>query len=255
MRWYHTIELPGGEVTPGEYDLRPIVDRLPWPESMAGMRCIDIGSRDGFYAFHMERLGADEVVSLDIEDPDLVDFPGHRPRLEEVRAVLDEGNRAFQAARAALGSRVVRSTVGVYDLTVQDHGRFDFAVIGTLLPHLRDPARALAAARGVLDGHLLANEAVIPGLDSFRRRPVVELVVSGSPFWSIANPAGLRRMVETAGFEVLEVGRPYLVPSGAGARRRSPGEYLARPIRDLPRRLLLRLGMPHAWVLARSVVR
>ncbi|MGH2951470.1 MAG: class I SAM-dependent methyltransferase, partial [Solirubrobacterales bacterium] len=213
-RWYHTIELPGGVVTPGEYDLRPIVDRLPWPRSLAGRRCLDIGSRDGFYAFHMERLGAAEVVSLDIAEPALVDFPGGRPADESVRAELAAGNRAFELAREALGSSVIRSTIGIYDLTVADHGVFDFAVIGTLLHHLRDPARALAATRAVLDGQLLANEAVIPGLASLSRRPIAELVVSASPFWSTPNPAGLRRMVETAGFEVLEAGRPYLVPRG-----------------------------------------
>jgi tRNA (mo5U34)-methyltransferase len=254
-RWYHTIELPGGLVTPGEYDLRGIVGRLPWPTSLKGLRCLDLGSRDGFYAFHMERLGAGEVVSLDLEDPDLVHFPGPRPASESVRAELVAGNRAFELARRALGSRVERSTIGVYDLTEKDHGRFDFAVIGTLLHHLRDPARALAAARGVIDGKLLVNEAVVPGLDSFRRRPIAEFVVSSNPYWIVPNPAGLRRMVETAGFEVLGAGRPYLIPRGAGARRPSLGEYLARPVRDLPRRLLLRRGAPHAWVLARAVVR
>ena len=29
--WYHTLELPEG-VTPGWFDLRPVVDKLPWPE-------------------------------------------------------------------------------------------------------------------------------------------------------------------------------------------------------------------------------
>ncbi|MGH2923394.1 MAG: hypothetical protein ACRDKH_05125 [Solirubrobacterales bacterium] len=48
MRWYHTIELADGTVTPGEYDLRPVMERLPMPDSLQGMRCIDVGSRDGY---------------------------------------------------------------------------------------------------------------------------------------------------------------------------------------------------------------
>src|SRR5207302_43882 len=40
--WYHTLELPGGVVTPGWFDLRPIVGRLPWPE-VRGARCLDVG--------------------------------------------------------------------------------------------------------------------------------------------------------------------------------------------------------------------
>ena len=63
--WYHTIELAPGLVTPGWFDLRPIVDLMPWPD-VRGRRCLDIGTYDGFLAFEMERRGADEVVALDI---------------------------------------------------------------------------------------------------------------------------------------------------------------------------------------------
>src|SRR3954454_2123419 len=75
LRWYHTLDLPGGVVTPGEYDLRPIAGRLPWPQSLQGLRCLDVGSRDGFYAFEMERRGAVEVVSLDVDDPSAYHLP------------------------------------------------------------------------------------------------------------------------------------------------------------------------------------
>ena len=55
--WYHTLELPGGIVTPGWFDLRGVVDRLPWPD-VRGKRCLDVGTYDGFYAFELERRGA-----------------------------------------------------------------------------------------------------------------------------------------------------------------------------------------------------
>ena len=45
--WYHTLELGPDVVTPGWFDLRPIVDRLPWPD-VAGKRCLDVG--------HLRRL-------------------------------------------------------------------------------------------------------------------------------------------------------------------------------------------------------
>jgi tRNA (mo5U34)-methyltransferase len=255
LRWYHTIDLPDGSSTPGEYDLRPIVGRLPWPESMEGMRCLDIGSRDGFYAFEMERRGATEVVALDIDEPALVQFPGPPPPRHRVQRELDAGTLAFEAAREALGSKVERSTAGVYDLTESDHGRFDFAVIGTLLHHLRDPARALAGTRSVLDGRLLVNEAVIPGLDSLRRRPMAEVLVSEAPFWEITNPAGQRRMVEAAGFEIVDYSRPYLIPYGVGGGKLSLRACFARPLRDVPRRLLFsRRGALHAWTLGRAAM-
>ena len=55
--WYHTMELGPGIVTRGWFDLRPIVERMPWPD-VRGKRCLDIGTYDGFLAFELERRGA-----------------------------------------------------------------------------------------------------------------------------------------------------------------------------------------------------
>jgi tRNA (mo5U34)-methyltransferase len=63
--WYHCIDLGGEVVTKGWFDLRPIVDRLPWPD-VAGKRCLDVATYDGFLAFELERRGAAEVVATDI---------------------------------------------------------------------------------------------------------------------------------------------------------------------------------------------
>jgi tRNA (mo5U34)-methyltransferase len=249
-RWYHTLELPNGVVTPGEYDLRPIVGRLPMPPRLDGARCIDIGSRDGFYAFEMERRGAAKVVSVDIDDPDDVHFPGEPPDRELVRAELAAGNQAFELARDALGSRVERRHVSVYELDPDELGNFDFAVLGTLLLHLRDPVTALASVRGVLTGRLLLNEPVIPGVrTSLRRRAVAEPLMSGGPFWWLCNPAGLRHLLDAAGFTIIDCGRPYLVPFGTDHVRTPIARSLRRPVLDIPRRLAQRGGNLHCWVL------
>ena len=251
MRWYHTIELPGGVVTPGEYDLRGIVGRLPFPP-LAGLRCLDIGSRDGFYAFEMERRGARQVVSVDIDDPALLDFAGPSPGRELVQGELDAGNHAFEVARAALGSSVERAYCSIYNLDRAALGAFDFVVIGTLLLHLRDPARALTAVRGVTHGRLLLNESVIPGIDSWRRRPLAAGFTIHGPFWAIYNPAGLRKLVVNTGFRLEAASRPYLIPWGASRERASLRGALAGPMTDLPGRLMARRGALHAWVLARA---
>ena len=65
--WYHTIDIAPGVATPGWFDLRSVVDLMPWPD-VRGKRCLDIGTFDGFYAFELERRGAAEVVAVDIED-------------------------------------------------------------------------------------------------------------------------------------------------------------------------------------------
>ena len=72
--WYHTLELAPGVLTPGWFDLRPIVDRLPWPD-VRGRRCLDVGTYDGFLAFELERRGAREVVCTDLPDEQDWDWP------------------------------------------------------------------------------------------------------------------------------------------------------------------------------------
>lgn len=252
MRWYHTLELPGGVVTPGEYDLRPIVARLPWPASLEGMRCLDVGSRDGFYAFEMERRGAAEVVSLDVDDPADYHLPEPRPAASELVA-LEDGNRAFEIAREALGSNVRRHYRSVYDITPEELGTFDLAVIGTLLLHLRDPVRALRAVHGVLDGRLIVNDPVPASVATLDPRPRAEMLMQNGPFWWAVNPAGHQRLLEAAGFRVLSRSRPYVIPWGAGATPMSLRRALTGPVRDIPRRLVYRRGALHVWLLAEPV--
>ena len=48
--WYHTIELAPGVVTAGMFDHRSAVDRYLLPESLTGLRCLDVGTMDGFWA-------------------------------------------------------------------------------------------------------------------------------------------------------------------------------------------------------------
>ncbi len=251
LRWYHTIELPPGVVTRGEYDLRRVVGRLPWPASLAGLRCLDVGSRDGFYAFEMERRGAAEVISIDIEDAGLVDVPGTRRDEAAIQAELAAGNAAFEFARRALRSDVERRFTSIYDLEDSGLGGFDLVNVGTLLLHLRDPVRALRNLRAVTTGSVVLNEPTRLGLDLYRRRPLAEAVMQGEPFWWLCNPAGLRRIAEAAGLEVVRTGRPYLVPNGPGWERETLLRCFRAPLRDVPARLVLMRGAPHVWILAR----
>ena len=251
MRWYHTLDLGDGLVTPGEYDLRQVsASRLPWP-SLQGARCLDVGSRNGFYAFEMERRGAAEVVSLDVDDPADLAFPAGAPPLDAIAAEVRAGNECFEVAHAALGSRVRRVYRTVYELDPEWIDSFDFVVIGTLLLHLRDPVGALQAVRRVTSGTLLLNEAVAPTLSLLRRDPVTDLGMVVNPFWFVPNPPALRRWAEAAGFRVERSSRPYVVPWGPGADVPSQRFVWSGPPQGIPRRALVRRGNLHVWVLAR----
>src|SRR4029450_2264672 len=64
--WYPPTGPAPGVVTPGHFDIRPVVDRLPWPDVL-GKRCLDVGTYDGFLTFELERRGAEEGVATESE--------------------------------------------------------------------------------------------------------------------------------------------------------------------------------------------
>jgi tRNA (mo5U34)-methyltransferase len=260
--WYHTIELPG-TVTPGRYDLRPVARRLPLAESLRGLRCLDVGTADGFWAFEFERRGAAEVVAIDT-DPEHLDWPVVRGRDTETatRGALDR-RRAFAAAHRSLRSSVEHRLLTVYELSPDQIGEFDLVFVGSLLLHLRDPLRALAAIRTVTRGRLLVNDAISPTLTVLRpRTPAVEFHGLGDFRWWLPNAKGLARLVEASGFRIVATGKPYPLPSGSGAPRRRPlladGRWHSverrRPsLGALAHRAVRAFGVPHAWVLGEPV--
>jgi tRNA (mo5U34)-methyltransferase len=248
--WYHTIELAPGVVTPGWYDLRGLPDRLPLPASLAGKRCLDIGTFDGFWAFELERRGADEVVAIDILDPERWDWPADsRPETIADVGRRKDGGAGFDIAREALGSSVERRELSVYDLD-ESVGMFDFVYLGSLLLHLRDPVRALERVRGVCRGQLLTVDQIdLPLTLAVRRRPVAYLDAVGRPWWWRPNQAAVVRMVEAAGFELADAPRRVFMRAGAGHPR--PPLRLAfrhREARELG--FAARFGAPHVAVLA-----
>jgi len=255
--WYHTMELTPGMVTPGWFDLRPVVGKLPWPD-VSGRRCLDIGTYDGFYAFELERRGAAEVIAVDIPDHNSWDWPPDvraRGGQELARLAGPEKGLGFRIARELLGSSVEWRPVSVYDLAATELGTFDVIVCGSLLLHLRDPLRALDAVRGVCRGVLLSMEQIDLKLTALLRRvPVAQLDGMGSVCqWWTPNAAGHRRMLMAAGFSIERSTRPFVVPFGpahppVGTSLRSRAELWFR------RAAAGGTGVPHAAVLARPAV-
>jgi tRNA (mo5U34)-methyltransferase len=187
ITWYHTIDLGDGVITPGEYDTRAAASRIPLPADLSGRRCLDVGTHDGFWAFEMERRGASEVIAIDLDDPRRVDISEPVPELgPELLADRESRPQAFWCAHRALASTVDRRDLSVYDLDGDELGSFDFAFLGTLLLHLREPVRALTAIRKVLapGGTLLVNDPVsLPLTVRHPRRPVHQLTLEPSkPF-------------------------------------------------------------------------
>jgi tRNA (mo5U34)-methyltransferase len=120
--WWHSFELPDGRIIEGVATLDALRHRIaqfPIPERLAGKRVLDIGTWDGWFAFEMERRGA-EVMAIDRLD---------NPRFREIHAML--------------GSRVDYRQMDVYELTPERIGAFDIVLFMGVLYHLKHPLLAL----------------------------------------------------------------------------------------------------------------
>jgi len=252
VSWYQSVRLPDGSVTPSQFDTIDELARIPFPASLAGKRCLDVGTSNGFWAFEMERRGAAEVVAIDVRRAARFDWPGNSKA--DFRAGWDRESRGphgFDIAHEALGSSVQWRELPVYDLAPDVVGEFDFVFIGSLLLHLRDPIAALAAINRVLRGELLSVDSISPPLTIMHpTQPVARLEAPGRPLWWMLNLRAYRRLFEAAGLDIVARGRPFFIrPSSAYDF--APSSRRAFFLR-LQEASLRRQGVLSTWVRARS---
>jgi tRNA (mo5U34)-methyltransferase len=203
--WYHTIDLGHGVVTPGFVDHREQIPAYHLPESMAGLRCLDVATFDGFWSYEMEKRGAAEVIGIDIAKGTDVDIP---------MFILDEAGSwpetsmgaGFRAASKILGSKVRHEICNVYDLTPERFGMFDIVFLSDLLLHLRNPQLALERIASVCRGKAIIGEVYNPMLECVTNRNLTQYVlwVPGSYTWWQPSSSTLRQMMKVAGFDKVE---------------------------------------------------
>src|SRR6185369_8573086 len=195
IRWFHTIDLGGGVVTPGIDDSPVRLARVQLPPSLEGKTVLDIGAWDGFFSFECERRGAARVVAAD-------HFSWHGPGW---------GTKAgYTLAHQVLGSRVEDVDIDVMDLSPDRVGTFDVVLFLGVLYHLRHPLLALERVASVTREYLIVETVV--DLVGFRRPamafyPARELNNDPTNWWGPNLPA-VKGMLESLGFREVTVPRP-----------------------------------------------
>jgi len=235
--WYHTLELAPGVLTPGHIDLRGVAAKvLPAPGALRGARALDVGTFDGFWAFELERRGA-EVVALDLPRVEDAEWPaGKRRQLEQTAREWNiKLGRGFALAAEALGSQARRIESDVYDLGPElVGGPLDFVFVGSILLHLRDPVRALERIREILKpgGTVTIVEpfSVRDTLCSPRRAAATFRGAWSDFTWWIPNLAALRAWIEAAGFEQVRRGGLHHPPARPEMRQWLAGFSARRPV-------------------------
>jgi tRNA (mo5U34)-methyltransferase len=155
--WFHTFALNAehGLYTPGV--ARDHRYRIPvLPASFEGLRVLDVGTFDGFYAYLAEHRGAARVLAVDNEQ-----YVGW------VRArwgVTLEGGEGFRAIGALLGSRVEYRRGDALAVTGADE-RFDVVFCFGILHRVENPLGLLRRLGGLLSpgGRVLVETYGISG--------------------------------------------------------------------------------------------
>jgi hypothetical protein len=144
--FYHTVELPGGEVIPGPWDLRGREADYLGLVPLEGRRVLEFGPSTGHLSFWMEDQGA-EVVCFDAgwdASIDLLPAPGGETRKLRMdhAARLCEFQNSWWYLRQRRDSKAKMVYGDIYHLP-GDLGEFDVSTFGAILIHLRSPIEAL----------------------------------------------------------------------------------------------------------------
>lgn len=214
LPWYHTIEMPGGVVSRGMFDHRPLVAHYGIPQSLENLRCLDIACSNGFWAFEFERRGG-QVTAVDISSWADWDVPAGAPVPFPAAEVTNPAGSArpapdaFEVAKAALGSGVERVQRNLYELDPADLGTFDFVHAGDVLLHLARPLDALRVMRRLTSpgGTALIADVIDPELSE----PSLTRYFGGFDrhLWWMPGLDCLAQMVFDVGFSEVELVTTY----------------------------------------------
>jgi len=189
--WYHQIELAPGVITPGINDSAKVLDNLDalgLPKKAEALRVLDIGCRDGYFAFEMERRGA-EVIGIDY---------------------APSRTTGFDTAAKIFESKVPYIVENVYNLTPEAYGTFDIVLFLGVIYHLRNPLLALDKIRAVVrpqgtlfvESVIAADEAIASiNIPLWRFYPDNSLNKDATNKWA-PNMIGLQSVIEGAGFQI-----------------------------------------------------
>jgi tRNA (mo5U34)-methyltransferase len=211
LSWYHTLDLDPTLRTQGIFDLHPYVPYYVPVERLDGLRCLEIGSGNGFWAFEMERRGG-EVTTLDLADYTETDFStrfgvdnGRPPH----RALPGAFGEPLRVAAVLRGSSIRYRLGSVYDVQPDTHGEFDVVFSGSMLMHLFSPLLALRRMASVCRDACLITTQTDPTLE-----PQNVLAYRGHeiPYVHfIPSPTCLQSMLISCGYERVLRGPTFIL--------------------------------------------
>lgn len=192
IKWFHSIDLGYGIITPGAEYTPLKLPTLGLPEDLQGMTVLDIGAWDGFFSFEAERRGASRVLATDS-----FCWSGE-----------GWGTKAgFNLARKVLNSKVEVKEIDVLDLSPDKIGVFDLVLFLGVLYHMRHPLLALERVASVTGKQLILEthaDVLLCKRPAMAFYPEAEL--DNDPTnWFGPNAAAVEAMLKSVGFRKIKV--------------------------------------------------
>lgn len=146
--WRHRIPIREGFVTPG-YLSDNYWDISSFPTDLTGRSVLDIGSNDGINAFHAERIGAREVLGIDL----YVDRT-------EYKHTSGWNPTGCNLAKQALNSKVEFKSLSLYDAG-QLGRKYDLVILSDVMNWLGDIPSAIKAVSSVCGEQLIIRDGLM----------------------------------------------------------------------------------------------
>lgn len=207
IKWYHTIDLGYGVVTPGNHDYRSQLSEYKLPERFDSKRILEVASYDGFWAFEFEKRGAEEVLAIDIESYDDIDLP---PKVKAgiPKEILERKlATGFEIAKDILKSKVKRQVLSVYNLSAERLGKFDVVFSSDVLLHLVNPMKALQNIYSVVTDYAIIVEPFSYDLEGIHQENDLIHYRGGRNkcVWWGFSLGSLKQLITDAGFRKAEL--------------------------------------------------
>jgi SAM-dependent methyltransferase len=213
--FYHAMELPGFGLVRGHWDLREKFDDYTGGVPMGGTSVLDVGTATGFLSFEAEKKGAARVLSVDQKDgaqqiflpfKDKLYFRDPRRWAEQYGAEIEQWKNAYWLCHRLLNSKADVYYGDIYHLP-EALGKFQVAIVGSVLEHLNDQISALASiARLVTETiiivtPLLQTDERIARFEGRADNPDADFT------WWTYSPAIYREVFAMLGFSIASISR------------------------------------------------
>lgn len=212
--FYHTLDLGGGRVVPGGWDIRGYERSYLGHIQYDKLSVMEFGPASGFLSFWMEREGADVTV-FELAPglpPDLVPLPG-----VDLEANAKSGDQTAQEVRNSWWyahretQSKARAVYGDIYRLPSDMGRYDVTTFGSILLLLGKPFAAMSEAAKITDKAMVITDMIPDVIYGQNDNSLIEFNPGNEGAnlvnWWRFSPAAITKMLHVLGFPHVDIHR------------------------------------------------